>query len=293
MDAQQIEQVRRFNRVVTQRTGALEDSYLRRGRPLGEARLLFEIGTNGSDIRTLRGRLGLNSGYVSRLLRSLEAQGLIVVRHQAEDARRRSVNLTRKGRSEFAAYEKLSDALATSLLEPLSATQRDRLVAAMGEVARLINAGSIAVRLEPPASDTAQWCLGEYFRELAERFEMGFDPVRSNSASEAEMTPPAGYFFVAWLDEHPVGCGALKLGDKGAGEIKRMWTIPSARGLGVARRVLRTLEGKAREVGVRRLRLETNRTLLEAQALYRQEDYREVERFNDEPYAHHWFEKRL
>jgi ribosomal protein S18 acetylase RimI-like enzyme len=57
--------------------------------------------------------------------------------------------------------------------------------------------------------------------------------------------------------------------------------------------VLRTLEAKAREIGLRRLRLETNRTLLEAQALYRQEGYREVERFNDEPYAHHWFEKRL
>jgi GNAT superfamily N-acetyltransferase len=107
------------------------------------------------------------------------------------------------------------------------------------------------------------------------------------------MTPPAGYFFVAWLDECAVGCGALKLGDKGIGEIKRMWTVASARGLGVARRVLRTLEAKAREIGLRRLRLETNRTLLEAQALYRQEGYREVERFNDEPYAHHWFEKRL
>jgi DNA-binding MarR family transcriptional regulator/GNAT superfamily N-acetyltransferase len=293
MDAQQVEKVRRFNRVVTQRTGALENSYLRRGRPLGEARLLFEVATNGGDIRTLRERLGLNSGYVSRLLRSLEAQGLIVVRHQAEDARRRSVNLTRKGRSEFSAYEKLSDALATSLLEPLSAAQRDRLVAAMGEVERLIKAASIIVRLEAPGSDTAQWCLHEYFRELGERFEMGFDVTRSNSASVVEMTPPAGYFFVAWLDERPVGCGALKLGDKGVGEIKRMWTVASARGLGVARRVLRTLEGKARELGIRRLRLETNRTLLEAQALYRQEGYREVERFNDEPYAHHWFEKRL
>lgn len=293
MEVSQIQQVRRFNRIVTQRTGALEHSYLRRRRPLGEARLLFEVATSDGDIRTLRERLGLNSGYVSRLLRALEAQGLIVVRHQAEDARRRCASLTRKGRSEFAAYEKLSDGLATLLLEPLSAAQRDRLVAAMSEVERLIRSASIVVRLEAPASDIAQWCLGEYFRELAGRFEMGFDPARSNSASEAEMTPPAGYFFVAWLDECAVGCGALKLGDKGIGEIKRMWTVASARGLGVARRVLRTLEAKAREMGLRRLRLETNRTLLEAQALYRQEGYREVERFNDEPYAHHWFEKRL
>jgi GNAT superfamily N-acetyltransferase len=106
------------------------------------------------------------------------------------------------------------------------------------------------------------------------------------------MTPPRGYFVVAWLDGAPAGCGALKVGD-GVGEIKRMWTAPSARGLGIARKVLRTLEAKAREVRLKTLRLETNRTLAEAQALYRGEGYAEVAPFNAEPYAHHWFEKRL
>ncbi len=76
MDERQIEQVRRFNRVVTQHVGALEDSYLQRGRPLGQARLLHEIGSTGIDVRSLRERLKLDSGYLSRLLRSLEAQGL-------------------------------------------------------------------------------------------------------------------------------------------------------------------------------------------------------------------------
>jgi DNA-binding MarR family transcriptional regulator/GNAT superfamily N-acetyltransferase len=293
MDIHRIQQVRRFNRVVTQRTGALEESYLRRGRPLGEARLIFEVGVNGADVRTLRERLRLNSGYLSRLLRSLEAQGLILVHHQAGDGRRRCVSLTSKGQAEFAAYEALSDEIAKSLLSPLSAAQRDRLLAAMAEVEGLIRAAGVAVRMEAPGSATARWCLGEYFRELSERFESGFDPSRSNSASDAEMTPPNGFFVVAWLDERPVGCGALKLGDKTTGEIKRMWTVPSARGLGVARKVLRTLEARARDTGLKRLRLETNKTLREAQALYRQEGYQDVEPFNDEPYAHHWFEKQL
>jgi DNA-binding MarR family transcriptional regulator/GNAT superfamily N-acetyltransferase len=293
MDPTQVQQVRRFNRLVTQRTGALEDSYLRRGRPLGEARLLFEIGTSNPDVRTLRDRLGLNSGYVSRLLRSLEAQGLIEVRPQAEDGRRRDVSLTRKGKAEFSAYERLSDGLARSWLEPLNSSERERMIAAMAQVERLIRAGSVIVRLEPPNSGTARRCLDSYFRELAERFEMGFDPARSNSATEQEMTPPGGYFFVAWMDQQPVGCGALKLGERGIGEVKRMWTAPEARGTGVGRRVLRTIEAKAREVGLRRLRLETNRTLREAQGLYRHEGYREVQPFNSEPYAHHWFEKRL
>ncbi len=293
MDAHHIQQVRRFNRLITQRTGALETSYLRRGRPLGEARLLFEIGPAGADIRALRTRLNLNSGYLSRLLRSLESQHLITVRPEPGDARRRTVTLTRKGRAEYTAYEKLSDGLATSWLEPLTPTQRDRLTNAMAEVERLITAATLTVRIEPPGSDAARHCLAQYFAELATRFDTGFDPARSNSATEAEMTPPAGYFFIAWMDTRAAGCGALKCNPRGIGEVKRMWTAPEARGLGVARRILHAIETKARGLRLKRLRLETNRTLLEAQSLYRSAGYREVAAFNDEPYAHHWFEKRL
>jgi DNA-binding MarR family transcriptional regulator/GNAT superfamily N-acetyltransferase len=293
MDEGQLQQVRRFNRVVTQRVGALEDSYLRRGRPLGEARLIFEAGMHGVDVRALRNKLGLDSGYLSRLLRSLETQGLITVRRQTGDGRLRRVSLTSKGRAELATYDGLSDELAESILAPLSTGQRNRLVTAMAEVERLIRAASIEVRVEAPNSVDARWCLDEYFRELATRFDTGFDPTKSNPARDEEMTPPAGYFVVARLEGCPVGCGALKRTKKTNGEIKRMWTAPSARGQGVARRVLQTLELIARDIGLRKLRLETNRTLKEAQALYRQEGYQEVAPFNDEPYADHWFEKKL
>jgi DNA-binding MarR family transcriptional regulator/N-acetylglutamate synthase-like GNAT family acetyltransferase len=293
MNERQIEQVRRFNRIVTQHVGALEDSYLRRGRPLGEARLLHEIGPDGIDVRALRDRLKLDSGYASRLLRSLEVQGLVNTRVRTGDARVRRVVLTPKGHSERATYDSLSDALAASFLSPLDPVQRERLVNAMAEVERLLRAGAVELCPERPDSAAARSCLEQYFRELAERFEVGFDPARSNPASIEEMTPPAGVFIIARLDGHPVGCGALKVGDGITGEIKRMWTSPSARGLGIARKVLRLLEEKARDAGLARLHLETNRTLTEAQALYRQEGYREVAPFNNEPYAHHWFEKRL
>ncbi|WP_201834222.1 bifunctional helix-turn-helix transcriptional regulator/GNAT family N-acetyltransferase [Microvirga zambiensis] len=293
MTERQIEQVRRFNRIVTQHVGALEDSYLRRGRPLGQARLLHEIGPEGIEVRALRDRLKLDSGYVSRLLRALETQGLVEVRSGKGDGRVRKAFLTPKGRSERATYDTLSDELAASFLAPLDPAQRDRLVAAMAEVECLLRAGEVELRFEAADSAAAQSCLERYFGELAQRFELGFDPARSNSASVAEMTPPAGFFIVAWLDGEPVGCGALKLADAITGEIKRMWTSPSARGLGIARKVLRALEDKARETGLARLHLETNRTLSEAQALYRREGYAEVAAFNSEPYAHHWFEKRL
>jgi DNA-binding MarR family transcriptional regulator/N-acetylglutamate synthase-like GNAT family acetyltransferase len=293
MEAAHLQQVRRFNRLVTQRVGALEESYLRRGRPLGEARLIFEIGLDGADIRSLRDRLGLDSGYLSRLLRSLEAQGLATVGKQDEDGRVRRVRLTAKGRAELAAYDELSDALAQSLLSPLAASRRARLVAAMAEIELLLAASAIETRIEPPTSAEARWCLEEYFKELAQRFETGFDPTKSNSAADEEMTPPAGCFVVARLDGRPVGCGALKRKSKTIGEIKRMWTAPEARGRGVARRMIERLEMEARAFGLKRLRLETNRTLTEAQALYRRQGYKEVAPFNDERYAHYWFEKRL
>jgi len=163
----------------------------------------------------------------------------------------------------------------------------------MAEIERATGAAAIKIRVEPPGSVDARKCLDAYLQELAMRFEMGFDPEQSISAREEELTPPSGYFAVARLDGQAVGCGALKVKDERTGEIKRMWTAEAARGLGIARGILEMLEAKARQLGITMLRLETNRALHEAQALYRKSGYQEVARFNDEPYAHHWFEKRL
>jgi len=293
MDESQLQSVRRFNRLVTQRVGALEVDYLRRGRPLAEARLLFEIGADGADVRALRSKLGLDSGYLSRLLQSLSAQELIAIAKSEEDGRRRRVSLTRKGSAERAAYDSLSDNLAESMLDPLDGSQQNRLLAAMGEVERLIRAASVKVAAEAPDTADARLCLSTYFRELAARFETGFDAGADDSARVEDMAPPSGLFVIARLDGDAVGCGGFKRVDKATGEIKRVWTAPFARGLGVARRMLRALEAAAREAGVKTLRLDTNRALTEAHALYRSEGYQEIARFNDNSYAHHWFEKRL
>jgi len=293
MDSTQIQQVRRFNRLVTRRVGALDDSYLKRGRPLGEARLIFEIGLDGAGARELRGALGLDSGYLSRLLRSLAAQGLIEVGPADGDARRRRARLTAKGRDELAAYERLSDDLARATLSPLSAAERERLLSAMGEVERLLSAGAVEVRRAAPDSPEARVCLGEYYAELARRFDEGFDPQAGGTARDVEMAPPDGFFFLAWLDGRPVGCGGFKRVGEREGEVKRLWTTPEARGLGVARRLMAAIEAAARAEGMTTLRLDTNRALVEAQALYRKLGYQEVARFNANPYAHCWFAKRL
>ena len=293
MDESQLQTVRRFNRSITRRVGALEVNYLQRGRPLAEARLIFETGADGADVRALRSKLGLDSGYLSRLLQSLKKQGLIVLAKGDGDGRRRRVSLTRKGGAERAAYDKLSDNLAASMLGPLNASEQSRLLMAMGEVERLIRAASVEVRAEAPDSADARDCLNSYFQELAARFESGFDADADQSALVEDMTPPSGLFVIARLEGDAVGCGGFKRIGEATGEIKRVWTAPAARGIGVARRMLRALEAAAREAGVKTLRLDTNRALTEAHALYRSEGYLEIARFNDNSYAHHWFEKRL
>ena len=105
--------------------------------------------------------------------------------------------------------------------------------------------------------------------------------------------PRRARFLVAKSHGDAIGCGALKFHADAPTELKRMWVDPRARGLGVGRRLLAELEQRAIASGGRTVRLETNKALTEAIAMYRAAGYREVEAFNDEPYAHHWFEKRL
>jgi DNA-binding MarR family transcriptional regulator/GNAT superfamily N-acetyltransferase len=293
MSDERLAAIRRFNRHFTQRVGALDDSFLGRGRPLGEARLLYEIGRSGSDLKGLRQRLDLDSGYLSRLLRSLERQGLAAAEAARGDGRRRTVLLTPKGLRELAEYDRRSDEHAMHILEALSEPLRERLVAAMADVEKLIRVSVIRIEPESAASSDAAQCLAQYYAELDRRFEGGYDPTRAISPSAEEMTPPAGLFLIARSMGDPVGCGALKVMPGGVGLIKRMWVHESMRGLGVGARILSRLETEARGLGLQKVQLDTNRVLKEAHALYRRSGYREVESFSAEPYAHHWFEKQL
>jgi DNA-binding MarR family transcriptional regulator/GNAT superfamily N-acetyltransferase len=288
----EITQVRRFNRTVTEQIGVLDEGFLGRDRSLGASRLLFEIGTSGIELRHLRARLGLDSGYTSRLLRGLEAEGLIRTLATPGDARVRRVELTATGHRELELLNRRSDEAARALLERLSAGQQSRLVEAMVTVERLLSAAAIQLDEGDAASPAAQSCLERYFGELAARLEHGFDPARGLPADAWEMAPPHGHFLIAWLRGEPVGCGGLKC-HNGWGEIKRMWVAEEARGLGLAKRILARLEALARARGLSVVRLETNRALTEARALYQASGFREVEPYNDEPYAHHWFEKML
>jgi DNA-binding MarR family transcriptional regulator len=293
MDRPMVDQVRRFNRSVTQRVGALNDRFLARDRALAEARLLWEVGPDGCEVRSLRSRLELDSGHASRLLRSLEADGLIQVVQSRSDGRVRTAQLTPAGVAERAVLDQRSDDLAKSFLAPLTTGQRDRLVAAMAEVERLLTVAMVEITPADPTHPDARFCIRSYFADLDRRSDSGFDPAQGISAEPHELRPPAGVLLVSYLRSEPIGCGAVKHHDDAPSEIKRMWVTDTARGLGVGRRLLTELEAWAARRGARTVRLETNRALTEAIALYRSAGYLEVPAFNDEPFAHHWFEKSL
>lgn len=292
MQSSMVARVRRFNRTVTQRIGALDEAYLAHNRPLGQCRVLWEIGPAGREVRELRTRLDLDSGYLSRMLRALAEEGLVELTTDPADARVRTARLTEAGLAERAELDRRSDALAGSMLSPLNDTQRDRLIAAMAEVERLLTASTVEVVELDPWHPQARQCMNAYFAEIAERFDNGYDPALAAPGGDGQLAPPHGVWLVARLHGEPVGCGGLKLHGDWA-EITRVWVSDAVRGLGLGRRLLAELESRAASRDVGLVRLDTNRVLTEAIQLYRAEGYREIPRYNENPYAHHWFEKTL
>ncbi len=286
-----VRRVRRFHRAVTSEVGALDGSFLGRGRPLGAARVLNAIGRGYAEVGAIRADLGLDSGLMSRLLRGLEDEGLVATERAEGDARRRVARLTEAGRREFEAYERLSDAQATATLE--RHPRAEALLAAMDLIATALRREHIAVVEADPRSEEARWCLGEYYAELARRLPQGFDVSLSRDPDADAMSPPRGAFLLARSDGLAIGCVGLKGGADGFAEVKRLWVARAARGLGLARRLMDATEARARALGITLLRLDTNSALPEALRLYDETGWTRIPRFNDDPYPDVFFEKRL
>ena len=286
-----ISRFRRFARAAVSEVGALDHSFLGRGRPLGVARVLNAIGHGKSDVSAIRAYLGLDSGLVSRMLRTLEEEGLIETTPDPSDGRRRIVSLTSTGETEFAAYEALSDERAREALARHA--NPEALLAALDLVASAFGRDQIEMREMDPRSDIARYCLGEYYAELGRRFERGFDVTLSADPDAETMVRPRGAFLVAFSDDMPVGCVGLKGTCPEYAEVKRLWVAPAARGLGLAWKIMDRVEAIARELASPLLRLDTNKALPEAIAMYRKSGWTEIDRFNDDPYPDFFFEKRL
>ena len=147
----------------------------------------------------------------------------------------------------------------------------------------------------PLTSPGAMACMQAYFAELSDRFGQTFDP-RPVDPDPAAMRPPRGIFLIAGGNP-PLGCVGLRREAEGLppgmGEVKRLWVAPAARGKGLARHLMRAVEAAARDMGLTHLRLEASRHLPEAQTLYLRDGWTEIPRYNSNPHADHWFEKRI
>ncbi|MDV4145144.1 GNAT family N-acetyltransferase [Shimia sp. FJ5] len=286
-----IARVRRFYRAATRDTGALDQSFLGRGRPLGPARVLHSVAPEGTPVDTIRTYLDLDKTLLSRFLRGLADEGLVTLDTDPDDRRRRIVRLTDTGRTEQALYNKLSDDHAAALLS--RAKDRTALLAAMDLITMTLNQTRITLRETDPQHPDAVACLEAYYAELAARFETGFDVSLSRDPDAADMRSPRGAFLVAYRDDAPIGCVGLKGSDKGYAEVKRLWVSPDARGLGLAKRLMDATETAARALGIVTLRLDTNSSLPDAVRLYQSTGWTALDRFNDDPYPDYFFEKHL
>lgn len=288
-----ISTLRRFNRSHARRAGTLADPFLETGRADGPSRLLFEIGTAGTTTLDLRARLGLDSGYLSRLLRQLEADSLVSTSPDPADGRRRLVRLTAAGRRAWADLDARSDALAAELLDGLTEAQQQRLAAALDTADRLLTVSAVRFDVVDPRSLAAVDAMSTYFLELDRRFAAGFNAGDTLVADAPAMTPPIGSFVIATIHDQVVACGGVQQHDDSTGEIKRMWVHRAWRGVGLGRRTLERLEVEAASLGYTTVVLDTNDTLTEAIAMYERSGFHPIERYNDNPDAMCWFAKRL
>lgn len=287
-----IARLRRFNRAVTREVGALDTSFLGRGRPLGMARVLQLVQPDGTDVALIRAKLTLDSGLTSRFLRSLEAEGLIETATDPNDRRRRIARLTPKGQAEMQAYEAIGHDRAARLIARAGVRAPD-LILAMDLIATLLNRDQLEIRPADPDTPEVLACLTAYFNDLAARIpglDMGKFPVPDPGADSYR--PPHGRFLIVWSDDLPVGCVSLRPLDATTAEVKRLWVDASARGQGLARRLMAAIEDEARAMGHHALKLDTNSALTEATALYRASGWTEIAPYTGAP-ADIWLGKRL
>ncbi len=283
--------IRRFHRAVTREVGALDQSFLGRGRPLGPARVLNAIGSGITDVDRIREYLGVEKTVLSRFLSGLQEEGLVTLSPAPHDGRRRVAALTETGATEFSAYEALSNTQASTLLA--DHPKPEAILTAMDLIASALVQDEVEIHVVDPNDPRVAPCLEAFYTELGTRLAQGFDIDLAVLPDASDMRPPRGVFLLAVSDRLPIGCVGIKGTDKGYGEVKRLWVSQAARGMGLARRLMEASEAHARQLSITRLRLDTNVVLSEALHLYQNTGWSEIDRYNDDPHPTHFFEKHL
>jgi DNA-binding MarR family transcriptional regulator/GNAT superfamily N-acetyltransferase len=275
--------LRAFNRFYTQHIGVLNDRYLGQDRPLAEARLLFEIGPRGTTVRELRQRLGLDSGYLSRLLRSLQSAGLIETAADLADGRARTARPTPMGRAELAEMNRRADADTSRVLEGLEPSERQELLGALATIERLLRRSSLAadVTIRPALANDAD--------AVAAVLAQVFADQRTQFTAEAydASTPPAAVIAEristdpVWVAEQQARIvGTVSAAHRSpALWIRSLAVMPQARGARLGTRLLTEAQRYALDHGFDRMELDTTPFQTSAAMLY--------ERFGFQPGHRH------
>lgn len=283
--------VRRFNRFYTQRIGVLRQGLLDSPFSLTESRVLYELAHRAAPTAAALARdLGLDPGYLSRILRTLQRQGLVDRRPSAEDGRQRLLSLTEKGRDAFADLDRRSHGQLVAMLGALDAGTRARLVRSMRVIETTLGgAADVPVVLRPPRPGDIGWVVQRHGALYAEEYgwDASFEVLVARIAADflESFDPRTDCCWIAERDGDNAGSAFVVRGDaEGVAKLRLVLVEPSARGLGIGGRLVDECLGFARRAGYRRMTLWTNDILVAARRIYEKAGFALV---REEP--HHSF----
>ena len=279
--AERVAALRRFDRFYTDAVGALRSGLLDTPYNLTEARVLYELAHRGTaSVTDLRRDLDVDAGYLSRILRRFTADGLAETAVSTEDARRREVRLTTQGRKAFGELNRLSDRRARRFLGELAPGDQVRLLSAMETVQSVLNGRSRAdvVVLRPPRPGDYGWVIRANAEVYADEYgwDGSYEALVSRIVSDYANNhdPKREAAWIAEVDGAPVGCVFCVRHDDSTAQLRLLLVEPSARGLGLGRRLVDECLRFARNAGYRRMRLWTNSVLTDARRVYERAGFR-------------------
>ncbi len=287
-----IEAVRRFNRFYTQQIGVLQERLLRSPFSLAEARLIYELAHRGKTTATeLSAQLGLDAGYLSRLLQGLKERGLIYRKVNRADGRQNLLCLNEKGKKAFSSIHVRSRNEIGEMLGPLSSADQSRLVKAMGTIEELLGARpehKTPYLLRPPQPGDMGWvvhCHGVIYSEEY-RWDEQFEALVAGIVSKfiQKYDPKKERCWIAEKDGENVGSVFLVRKSNRTAKLRLLLVEPKARGLGIGSRLVEECIRFARHAGYRKIVLWTNHVLQAARHIYEKAGFRLV---HEEP--HHSF----
>jgi DNA-binding MarR family transcriptional regulator/predicted N-acetyltransferase YhbS len=279
----QVDAVRRFNRFYTQKIGVLDEGLLESAWSLTQVRVLYELQHRQSPTASELCRdLGLDAGYLSRLLQGFRRRGLVERAPSPDDGRRSLLRLTRRGRTVFAPLDARARKQVAGMLALLPAEERARLCEAMRTIESLLAPRERVVVLRPHRAGDLGWVVQRHGALYSEEYgwDHRFEALVAGVVSEfvAKQDPLRERCWIAQLDGAPVGSIFLVKGKGGSAKLRLLLVEPGARGLGIGRRLVDTCIAFAREVGYRRITLWTQSNLRSARRIYQHAGFQLVGR---------------